>query len=396
MNKKTMTFISWFSGGGLADIGAKAAGFDIVAANEIDQDIASVYQDNHGDHMRVGDVLDQQPKHYPDCDLFHASPVCTNASIANANGEESPIDIATAKKTAEFIRIKKPRFVTIENVSGYRAFQSFKIIMSALDDLGYFYDVSILNAADFGVPQTRRRLFVRAVRGGFVPPLPQPVRWTGWLEAVHDLIDEFPSSQFAPWQLARLPIDAPVSLLINGSGNTNFGDAVPGLGVRMSSDPSHTTITAFCGGRFPRAFLLGQQKFGEDLQITHHNAPAKTITANRNMRNIRAFVMSGGQAQNFNQRAVDGSTTKAVIRYQDKPIFTIVADMPRQPARAWLDNGKVVKITPRGLARFQSVPDTYALPQNDSLACKIIGNGVPSLLYKVIAKAFIEFYGEQQ
>jgi len=68
--------------------------------------------------------------------------------------------------------------------------------------------------------------------------------------------------------------------------------------------------------------------------------------------------------------------------------------MPRQPARSWLDNGRIVKITPRGLARFQSVPDWYQLPENESLACKIIGNGLPPLMYEVIARSFIDFYGQ--
>jgi DNA (cytosine-5)-methyltransferase 1 len=47
----------------------------------------------------------------------------------------------------------------------------------------------------------------------------------------------------------------------------------------------------------------------------------------------------------------------------------------------------VVKITPRGLARFQSVPDWYILPKPDTLAAKIIGNGVPCLLYQRIAES---------
>jgi DNA (cytosine-5)-methyltransferase 1 len=387
-----MKFISWFSGGGLADIGAKAAGFELIAANEIDPKIADVYRRNHGDHIRVGDVLDENPKHYPDCDLFHASPVCTNASIANTDGEESPLDIATAKKTAEFIRVKKPRFVTLENVTGYRHFTSFKIIMSALDDLGYFYDVSNFNSADFGVPQTRRRLIVRAVRGGFVPPLPAPRRWVGWYEAVEDILHTFPETKFAPWQMARLPITTDNSLLIAGSGNTNFNDAEPGAGIRTISEPSHT-ITASGGGRIARAFLVGQQKFNDRLQIKDQDAPADTVTANKNQRHLRAFVVSGGQAQNYNRRSADGSTTTAVIRKHHEPVFTIVADMPRQPARAWLDQGRVVRITPRGLARFQSVPDWYELPEDEPLACKVIGNGVPSKMYEAIACSFKEFYG---
>lgn len=369
-----LKFVSLFTGGGLADVGAKAAGFDLVAANEWDADIAAVYRSNLGDHINVGDILDQKPKHYPDMDLLHASPVCTNASIANSDGEESPLDIATAEKVAQFIRVKKPRFFTLENVSGYRSFQAYRKIMNALDDLGYFYDVSILNAADYGVPQTRRRLIVRAVRGGFVPPLPQPRKWVGWYAAVQDIIDTFPDSTFAPWQLLRLPHETKQSLLLAGGGNTNLKDAKPGFGVRAQGEPSHTISTLHGGGTFPRAFLVGQQKFNDKLQIKYQHAPADTVTANRNQQYLRAFVMSGGQAQNYKSRANDGSTTKAVIR---------------------LETGRVVKITPRGLARLQSLPDWYQLPSNDTLACKIIGNGFPSELYRVIAESFVRFYGGQ-
>jgi hypothetical protein len=54
--------------------------------------------------------------------------------------------------------------------------------------LGYWLHVDVLNAADFGVPQTRRRLVVRAVRGGFVPHLPPKIAWRGWYDAIADLI----------------------------------------------------------------------------------------------------------------------------------------------------------------------------------------------------------------
>ena len=324
----TLKFISTFSGGGLVDIGAKAAGFDLVAANEYDEAIADVYRKNHGDHIRVGDIRDQRPTHYPDCDLLHGSTVCTNASIANEAGEESRDDITTAEAMAKFIRIKKPRFFTLENVSGYRHFTAFRKIMNTLDDLGYFYDVSILNAADFGVPQTRRRLFVRAVRNGFVPPLPRPVKWVGWYEAVYDLLDTFPDTAFAPWQLARLPVEAHTSLLLAGSGNTNFKDAQPGYGVRSIDKPAHT-IMAQGGGRFPRAFLVGQQKFNDKLQIKYQGQPADTVTANRNQKYLRAFVMSGGQAQNFKNR-----TAPSAIRTSPSlPSWQICQGNPR--AHGW-------------------------------------------------------------
>ena len=65
----------------------------------------------------------------------------------------------------------------------------------------------------------------------------------------------------------------------------------------------------------------------------------------------------------------------------------------KHPRRAWLFNGRVVAMTPRCLARFQSFPDSYILPDpnwltgaND-LACRVIGNAVPPLLYQRVIEA---------
>ena len=54
------------------------------------------------------------------------------------------------------------------------------------------------------------------------------------------------------------------------------------------------------------------------------------------------------------------------------------------------DRVRVVKMTPRALARFQSFPDWYKLPEKISLACKIIGNACPPLMYEVVARSLTE------
>ena len=54
------------------------------------------------------------------------------------------------------------------------------------------------------------------------------------------------------------------------------------------------------------------------------------------------------------------------------------------PSRDWLTQGRVVKMTPRALVRFQSFPDSYALPEKNSLAVTIIGNAVPPLLMREV------------
>jgi site-specific DNA-cytosine methylase len=62
------------------------------------------------------------------------------------------------------------------------------------------------------------------------------------------------------------------------------------------------------------------------------------------------------------------------------PSPTVVGADRAMNGRAWLEYGRVVKMTSRALARFMSFPDSYALPKTNSLATTILGNAVPPLL----------------
>jgi DNA (cytosine-5)-methyltransferase 1 len=200
-----ITFFDLFSGGGGAAQGAKQAGLTPVGGVEIDPVIASIYVANHGDHLTVGDVLDTKPGQFDRPDWFHASPVCKSFSAAKSNRQEHALDIACAEKVAEFIEAWQPQYFSLENVQAYAKSKSFGVIINALYSAGYFPWVGVLSAADFGVPQTRRRLIVLAVRGGFVPPLPPPTSWVGWYEAIADLLPGLPDSKLADWQYKAMP-----------------------------------------------------------------------------------------------------------------------------------------------------------------------------------------------
>ena len=64
----------------------------------------------------------------------------------------------------------KPRWIVVENVVHMKSWRRFNGWLSGLQELGYWTRLQVLNAADFGVPQTRRRLFVTADLNG-MPPL---------------------------------------------------------------------------------------------------------------------------------------------------------------------------------------------------------------------------------
>jgi len=333
---------------------------------------------DNGFNVITGDILEIDPATLKVPDVLHASPECQNASNAKHDADADTLeeketrgDVEIAGAIVRYLEVLRPRVFTLENVYGYRRFQSFKMIMIALANLDYFSDVQYVNAADFGVPQTRKRLIMRAVHGGLVPPLPAPEPWRGWYGAIEDLIPELPESKFAPWQLARLPELAHTFLMPGGNAsNENY--------TRTACEPAITIGDINRVGNIPRAFILAQGGYDGNVVGAEADSPIFTVTANSNQGGIRAFVV-GGQ---FGKPS-DGSGELRIpqVRNEEAPIFTVTAKNEGD-WRARLSRGRVVKMTPRCLARFQSFPDSYALPDANGLACRVIGNAVPPLLYE--------------
>lgn len=200
-----------FSGGGLIEAGLGDM-IDSKFAVEYDANIAGVYRNNHGNHIVVADVrnvnIDELASDANgEIDYFHASPVCKRYSRMTTQ-EETPLDIETASATASVINKKNPKVVTIENVARYKNSEALSIITDALDANGYTWDANVYDASDYGGATSRRRLIVRAVKDGELPPLPQKATTkNGWYDRVSDLIDTMPSSSLAPYQIERLAKD---------------------------------------------------------------------------------------------------------------------------------------------------------------------------------------------
>lgn len=174
-----MNLVSLFSGAGGLDLGFKKAGFSIIAANEFDKSIWSTYERNHDAPLIKGDIRDISSEQFPDCDGIIGGPPCQSWSEA---GAQRGINDPRGQLFFEYIRILKdlqPTFFVAENVKGMAAKrheEAVRNIVNNFNDAGYTVHTMLLNAADYGVAQDRKRIFYVGFRKdldvNFEPPTP--------------------------------------------------------------------------------------------------------------------------------------------------------------------------------------------------------------------------------
>jgi site-specific DNA-cytosine methylase len=160
----------------------------------------------HGTEFEPRDVtnIDPQELKAANCDIFHASPVCKNFSTAKTMRGADELDRRSAESVARAIEVATPPVVTIENVPAYAGTALFKHITDALEKKGYNWDIVFHDAADYGAPQSRKRMLLRAVREGELPPLPPKTGGSDWFGAVSDLLHDAPTGTIPPVERQRL------------------------------------------------------------------------------------------------------------------------------------------------------------------------------------------------
>lgn len=157
--------IDLFCGAGGSSWGARAAGVEIVAAFDMWDVAESVYRDNFPDvKFYSGRIeehdLDQVVQEVGEIDLIMASPECTNHSVAKGGKPRCEKSRETALQVVRFAEAFKPRWVVVENVVSMQNWSKYGRLIERMEALGYHCSAQKLNAADFGVPQARRRLFL--------------------------------------------------------------------------------------------------------------------------------------------------------------------------------------------------------------------------------------------
>lgn len=153
------------------DVGFSRAGFQVVWANEINEDACKTYRLNHDGEIECGDLRNHLNKldSYKDIDLVFGGPPCQGFSVAgkmDPNDERSKL-IFTFMDVVERVQ---PKVFVLENVKALAVLEKWEPVRASLfnraKELGYeFAQISVLNATEYGVPQKRERMFFVGIKG---------------------------------------------------------------------------------------------------------------------------------------------------------------------------------------------------------------------------------------
>jgi DNA (cytosine-5)-methyltransferase 1 len=319
-----------FAGCGGMTRGFVDSGFyEPVFAVEWDADAAETYSANFGNHVFTGPIEDVES--FPEVAVVIGGPPCQGFSPLNMRG----VGLDRRGLWREYLRAleeSEPRAFVMENVPELLRSAEYEALRDAAEDLGFAVEGRILNAADYGVPQRRRRAFVIGVRDGEPP----------WPDETHAAPGrERPGQQ--TW--------------------STFRDAVRGLPLVPNDERWHRA-------RNPRPMSL------ERYRTIPNEGEGRFDLAERRP-DITPLCWL---------RKKTGSTDVFGRLWWDRPAFTIRTEFDKPEKGRYLHPSEHRPITVREAARCMSFPDDFVFPERQPMTsvAKQIGNAVcPTLAQRV-------------
>jgi len=355
-----MNAVDLFCGCGGASLGLKMAGHRVVAAIDIDPIACKVYSENLGlipicQDLRFFSgqkILEFYGLKKDDIDLVIGCPPCQGFSSLRRTryptGEDSRKNLVNVflKRVKEI----QPRAVVFENVLGIvrkddrRYFRRF---LSRMKKMGYVTTWDIINAADYGVPQFRKRVIALSVKEeysmGKSPASPPKT---------HANPDKITDGQ-EPWKTVR----------------DGIGDLPPlGLGGR-SSVPNHV---ARCHS----------QKVLEIIRNVPKNGGSR--------RSLPSELWLPCHLELAEKKGRGAESVYGRMCWE-KPSPTITCRCTTPSSGRFIHPDQDRAITPREAARLQAFRDKVMFPQEFASAERLIGNAVPPPLIGVVCQSFEDF-----
>lgn len=169
--------LSLFAGAGGLDLGFIQSGAEIIWANDIDKDACLTYANNIGDHIVCADIREVEDSDLPMADVVIGGFPCQGFSRANIRKFKEDERNFLYTELLRCIKTVRPKLFLAENVKGILSLDGGKVAQEIIEDFrnaGYRVRYDVVNAANYGVPQNRWRVFFTGVRndlqGEFVPP----------------------------------------------------------------------------------------------------------------------------------------------------------------------------------------------------------------------------------
>lgn len=340
--KNGLTVIDLFCGAGIGAVGMKRAGYEMVYAIDNQAYAVETYNRNIGNHAVVGDIRKLSGRELATADVVTGGFPCKSYStIGNGKGihDEKNGDLAS-----HFVRLIgeiRPRAFLMENVGGlmtkpHRAV--FDAIIQDLEAFGYRVTWSLIDCADYGVPQHRKRVFAVGIRAdvGKTFEFP-PVREDGYV-TIREAIGDLPE-----------PGEAVIPNHI-------------GYGIRNDEAPFVHKIPP--GGNW--------KKLEEEEQ--------KVFLG-------KAFYSGGGRTGFLRKVSFDRSawTLTSMMNGKNNAQIVDIADKT---------HGKQTgnrRFTVRECLRLQTVPDTFTFPEHITISKQYERcSGIPSLVAYKIGVALAE------
>jgi DNA (cytosine-5)-methyltransferase 1 len=335
------TLIDLFAGcGGLTRGFEDSTRFRSIFAIELDPDAAETYRLNFGDHVAVAPIEDVAS--FPTADVLVGGPPCQGFSPLNRDA----VGFERRGLWREYLRALEridPAAFVMENVPELLRSAEYAAFKKHAEALGYRVEGDVLNAADYGVPQRRRRAIAIGVRFGSVP----------WPAQTH-AEDPAPGEPHEPW--------------------VSFRDAVEGLPLRPNGRDWHRP-------RNPRPQSVRRYKAvprdGGDRFAMQHNLDRAGL---------------GDLVPRCWRDKPSGTTDVFGRLWWDRPAYTIRTEFFKPEKGRYLHPSAHRPITVREAARCMSFPDDFALPEHQAMTsvARQIGNAVPPLLAQRIAEALAE------
>ncbi|MDR1085340.1 MAG: DNA cytosine methyltransferase [Deltaproteobacteria bacterium] len=220
--KRPITVVSLFSGCGGMDLGFvggfdflcrryEKTDFNIIWANEINPAAYETYRSNIGNHIIVGDINEEIANIPEHADVviggFPCQDISINGKMLGISGKRSGLYTAIV----EAVRKLTPQVFVAENVGGLLLKQneaSLKKILEDFSSLGYEVSCQPYHAEDYGVPQSRERVFLVGTKAGkpkFTPPTIVTATPITAKEAIGDLEAVAKDKEFSHiWSLANV------------------------------------------------------------------------------------------------------------------------------------------------------------------------------------------------